>query len=67
MIPLDTFLAKLAEYGSNNISALEGKIQFTFNEREDLKLFFAKVDQGADRAKALEAAKAKGLDTSSWK
>ncbi len=65
MAHLDTFLSKLAEYATNNISALDGKIQFTFNEREDLKLLFAALE-GADRPKALEAAKAKGLDTSSW-
>lgn len=66
MNPLNAFLAKLAEYGSNNIQALEGRIQFTSNEREDLKLMFSKVDAN-DREKALEAAKAKGLDTASWK
>jgi hypothetical protein len=66
MSPLDTFLSKLSEYGSNNISALEGRIQFTFNEREDLKMLFAKVDAD-DRPKAHEAARARGLDTHSWK
>ena len=65
MTPIDAFLAKLAEYGTNNISALEGKIQYTFNEREDLKLQFGKLDP-ADRSRALEAAKARGIDVSSW-
>lgn len=66
MSTIDSFLAKLAEYGSNNISALDGKIQYTFNEREDLKLIFNTLAE-ADRPKAIAEAKAKGIDTSTWK
>lgn len=62
---LAAFLLKLEEYATNNISALGGAMQFTHNEREDLKTYFAKL-ASADRAAALEAAKARGLDTTGW-
>ena len=66
MAHLDTFLSKLTEYGTNNISAFEGHIQYTHNEREDLKLLFTKLEQN-ERPKAVDAAKAKGLDVSTWR
>ena len=65
MSTLNDFLTKLEDYARNNISALQGHIQITHNEREDLKLQFAQLSQ-ADRAQALAAAKAKGIDTESW-
>ncbi|MFZ5444560.1 MAG: hypothetical protein ACOZQL_31495 [Myxococcota bacterium] len=64
-VALYDFLWRLEEYATNNISALGGKIQFTHNEREDLKTWFVKLAAG-DRPVALEAAKQRGLDTSGW-
>lgn len=64
-VALYDFLWRLEEYATNNVSALGGAIQFTHNEREDLKTWFVKLT-GADKAKALEAAKSRGLDTTGW-
>lgn len=65
MSTLNSFLAKLSEYANNNISAMQGHIQITHNEREDLKLLFCKLS-ATDKANALKAANDKGIDTASW-
>lgn len=62
---LGKFLSALGEHGGNSVGALGGKVQFTHNEREDLKQLLTKVDAG-DRKAALAAATAKGLDTTGW-
>jgi hypothetical protein len=65
MATLETFLEKLSDYANNNVTAFEGKIQFTLAEREDLRQRFVPLSAD-DKAKALAAAAAKGLDTSGW-
>jgi hypothetical protein len=62
---LAAYLLKLEEYATNNITALEGRIQFTHNEREDLKTWFAKL-ASSDKPAAVEASTARGLDTAGW-
>jgi FtsH ternary system domain X6 len=65
METLGTFLSKLSDYATNNITALEGQIQFTLNEREDLKKRFAALSND-EKPQARAAATAKGLDTTGW-
>jgi hypothetical protein len=65
MESISAFLDKLTEYATNNITAFEGLVQITFNEREDLRLRYHQLSE-ADRATAREALKANGLDVASW-
>ncbi len=60
------FEAKLKEFASNNITALEGNIQLTSNERAELQLMFKDLDAG-DREKAASMLKQHGIDVSSWR
>jgi hypothetical protein len=66
MNDLASFLEKLTEYASNNVTAFEGFVQITHNEREDLRLRFARLSED-DQRKALEAMRSKGIDTATWR
>lgn len=65
MNPFETFKAQLEEFATNNVTALEGHIQVTFAERENLKLMWAKLEK-AEQPKAKELAKARGVDVATW-
>lgn len=65
MTPFETFKATLAEFATNNVTAMEGFIQVTFAEAENLKLLWAKLD-GDQKAQAKQLAKDRGIDVSKW-
>jgi hypothetical protein len=65
MTPFETFQTMLQEFATNNVTAMEGFIQVTFAEAENLKLLWATLD-GTEKAKAKELAKARGVDVSKW-
>ncbi len=65
MTPFDMFKATLEEFATNNVTALEGEIQVTFAERENLKLMWAKLD-GDQKTQAKALAQARGVDVSKW-
>ncbi len=63
---LEQFAAKLKDFATNNISAMEGHIQLTANEVSELKLEWLKLPP-ADRARALELVNKYKVDTRDWK
>ena len=65
MTPFETFKATLQEFATNNVTAMEGFIQVTFAEAENLKLMWATLE-GADKVQAKELAKGRGIDVSKW-
>lgn len=66
MTPFETFKAQLDEFATNNVTAMEGFIQVTFAERENLKLMWEKLTP-ADRTPALKLAQDRGIDIATWK
>lgn len=65
MTPIENFRAVLAEFETNNVTAMEGFIQITFAEAENLKLLWSKLD-GDQAAAAKQLCKERGIDVSKW-
>lgn len=58
---LQEFKDQVDEYINNNITAMVGTIKVTQNERDDLKRMYGTLS-GADKPKAAEYLKSKGVD-----
>jgi len=65
MTPLENFRFTLAQFETNNVTAMEGFIQITFAEAENLKLLWAKLE-GDQRVTAKQLCKERGIDVSKW-
>jgi hypothetical protein len=59
------FEAKLNDLMTNDTTALLGTIKLTVHEREELHRAWNKLDE-ADRARALDLARGKGVDVRGW-
>ena len=65
MTPFDSFKAQLQDFATNNVTALEGKIQITLAEAETLRGIWEQLP-GDQQAAAKQVAKDRGIDVSRW-